>query len=198
MVFTTIPYDRYTYEIVSHPDPELVGGLVEVALPREPLLLKVERSFYNENVVGSNVSIGGNVFDHTPGDLASYPSASRKDSLLSTYGGLENGPIGVGEGNGSSTLSIDVAEEVSLGGTLGIEVERSVEVTSGPVMAGFSVGYGVEASLTVTSGSSTSYSGTVGDLSSSNFGEESYSYGLFTYVQGVDDQKFEVLNFWVE
>lgn len=198
VVFTTIPYDRYTYEIVSHPDPELVGGVVEVSLPREPVILKVERSFYNDNVVGGNVSIGENVFDHTVGDVWTYPSASRKDALLGTYGGLENGPIGVGAGNGSSGLTIDVANEVSLGGTLGIEVERSVEVTGGRVMAGFSVGYGLEASLTVTSGTSTTYSVQVGDISSDRFADNQYSYGIFTYVQGLEDQEFEVVNFWVE
>lgn len=198
VVFTTIPYDQYTYAILSHPDPELVGGEVVVSLPREPLILKVERSFYNANVIGENVAISSNVFDHTVGDVSTYPSASRKDSLLGTYGGLENGPIGVGEGNGSSGLSIEVGQEVSAGGTLGIEVERSVEVTGGRVMAGYSVGYGVEASLTLTSGSSTTYSVTVGDLSSDTFIDHQYAYGIFTYVQGIDDQEFEVVNFWVE
>ncbi|MEM6929130.1 MAG: hypothetical protein AAF602_19485, partial [Myxococcota bacterium] len=198
VVFTTIPYDRYTYEVVSHPDPDLVGGTVEVSLPREPLILKVERSFFNDNVVGDNVTIGSDIFDHVVGDLSSYPSAARKDALLATYGGLENGPIGVGEGIGSSSLTIDVAEEVSVGGSLGIEVEQSVEVTAGPAMAGFSVGYGAEASLTVTSGTSTTYSVTVGDLSAETFTDQQFSYGMFTYVQPLAGQEFEVLNFWVE
>jgi hypothetical protein len=69
---------------------------------------------------------------------------------------------------------------------------------AGPAMVGFSVGYGVSASLTVTSGTSTSYSVTVGDLSAESFPDNQYSYGMFTYVQTVEDQEFEVINFWVE
>lgn len=197
VVFTSVPYDRYVYTVVSHPDPDMVGGTVEVLLPREPILLKVEREFYNGHIV-DNAAIGSNVFDHTPGDLATYPSTSRKNQLLSQYGGLENGPLSVGQGTGSEGLGIDVSTEVSAGGSLGIEVERSVDVTAGPALAGFSVGYGVNASLTFTSGTKTSYAVTVGDLSAATFAEHQYSFGMFTYVQSLEDQEFEVINFWVQ
>ena len=198
VVFTTIPYDRYTYKILSHPDPELVGGEVVVSLPREPIMLKVERGFYNSSIVDTSIPINDNVFSHTVGDVQSYPSAGEKNTLLSQNGGLENGPIGVGQGEGSNGLGIEVSTEISAGGSLGIEVERSVDVTAGPAMAGFSVGYGASASLTISSGSSTSYAVTVGDINAENFAANQYSYGMFTYVQTLDDQEFEVINFWVE
>jgi hypothetical protein len=198
IVFTTIPYDRYTYQILSHPDPELVGGEVVVSLPREPIMLKVEREFYNASIVDESFPINDNVFSHTVGDLQSYPSESEKNSLLSQYDGLENGPISVGQGEGSDGLGIDVSTAISAGASLGVEYEESVDVTAGPAMAGYSVGYGVSASLTITSGSSTSYSVTVGDLSAETFADNQYSYGMFTYVQPVQDQEFEVINFWVE
>ena len=198
VVFSTIPYDRYTYTILSHPDPSFVGGTVVVSLPREPIILKVDRDFYNATITESSIQIDETVFDHTPGDLADYPSASRKNELLSRLGGLENGPISVGQGTGSSGLEIAVSTEVSAGGSLGLEYEREVEVTAGPAMVGFSVGYGSEASLTVTSGSQTTYSVAVGDLDGANFAANQYSYGIFTYVQTVGDQEFEVINFWVE
>lgn len=198
VVFTTIPYDRYTYKILSHPDPELIGGEVVVSLPREPIMLKAERGFYNANIVDTSIPIGSNVFSHTVGDVQSYPSEGEKNSLLTQYDGLENGPISVGQGSGSDGLGIDVSTAISAGASLGIEIEKSVDVTAGPALAGFSVGYGVSASLTVTSGSSTSYSVTVGDLDAASFADNQYSYGMFTYVQTVEDQEFEVINFWVE
>jgi hypothetical protein len=202
VVFTTIPYDRYVYTITSHPDPDLVGGTVIVSLPREPIILKVERDFFNANVVDSDIQIDSDIFDHTPGDLSSYPSSSRKNQLLGQYGGLENGPISVGQGSGSSGLAIDVQTEVSAGGSLGISYEKSVEVTGQvagqEAMAGFSVGYGAEASLTITSGNQTSYSAEVGDLDAANFAANQYSYGIFTYVQELGEQEFEVINFWVD
>ncbi|MGB5348133.1 MAG: hypothetical protein WBN10_00945 [Polyangiales bacterium] len=198
VVFTTIPYDRYTYKILSHPDPELVGGEVVVSLPREPIMLKVEREFYNASIVEASFPIDGNVFSHTVGDIESYPSVSEKNSLLSEYDGLENGPISVGQGEGSDGLGIDVSSAISLGASLGVEYEESVDVTAGPALAGYSVGYGASASLTISSGASTSYSVTVGDLDAENFAANQYSYGMFTYVQPVSGQEFEVINFWVE
>ncbi|MBT8452923.1 MAG: hypothetical protein KJO40_13225 [Deltaproteobacteria bacterium] len=47
-------------------------------------------------------------------------------------------------------------------------------------------------------GPSTSYSVTVGDLSPETFADNQYSYGMFTYVQPVGGQEFEVINFLVE
>jgi len=198
VVFSTIPYDRYTYTILSHPDPEFVGGTIVISLPREPIILKVDREFYNATIVESSIRIDDQIFEHTVGDLSGYPSVARKNQLLSQFGGLENGPISVGQGGGSSGLEIAVSTEVSAGGSLGLEYEREVEVTAGPAMVGFSVGYGTEASLTVTSGTQTTYSVEVGDLDGSNFAANQYGYGIFTYVQGVGDQEFEVVNFWVE
>ena len=65
VVFTTIPYDRYTYSVLSHPDPDLVGTTVIVSLPREPIILKVDREFYNANVIESSIQIDDRIFDHT-------------------------------------------------------------------------------------------------------------------------------------
>jgi hypothetical protein len=198
VVFTTIPYDRYTYTIVSHPDPELVGGTVVVSLPREPIVLKVEREFYNAGIVEAAFPIDDRIFQHVVGDVGSYPTAGAKNETLRQFGGLQNGPISVGQGGGSSALEIAVSTEVSLGGTLGIEYEREAEVTAGPAMTGYTVGYGAQASLTVTSGSQTTYSVEVGDLTSADFATNQYSYGIFTYVQEVGGQEFEVINFWIE
>lgn len=161
-------------------------------------MLKVEREFYNASIVEASFPIGDNVFSHTVGDVESYPSAGEKNSLLSQYGGLENGPISVGQSEGSDGLGIDVSTAISLGASLGVEYEESVDVTAGPALTGYSVGYGVSASLTITSGASTSYSVTVGDLSAEAFADNQYSYGMFTYVQPVGGQEFEVINFWVE
>ncbi len=198
VVFTSIPYDQYTYEILSHPDPALVGLEVVVSLPRAPVVLKTERSFYNANVIEGALQIDERVFDHTPGVLESYPDRSRKNRLLSTYGGLENGPVGVGEGTGSTQLGIEVAESVSLGASLGIEFETQFEATAGRVLAGYTVGYGVKASLTLRSGERTSFAARVGDIEAARFGEERYTFGMMTYPQALDGQSFEVLNFWIE
>ncbi len=204
VVFTSIPYDVYRYDIVSHPDPDLVGKQVVIRVPREPVTMIAERTFFNGAVSGGTTRIDGNVFDHTPGDVSSYPSASRKDSLGSQYGGLaglgflEFGPTGVGQGGGDTELEIAVSNEVSAGGSLGIEYEKNVETTAFGVVGGFSVGYGAEAALSITSGSQTTYTGVVGSISESDFADNAYAWGIFTYVQDLGGQEFKVINYWVE
>lgn len=198
VVFTTVPYDVYRYEIVSHPDPDMVGNEVVIRLPREPVTMIAERGFYNDAVPAGSLTIGANVFDHVPGDVASYPDASRKNSLVSSFGGLEFGPSGVGQGTGQTNQEIAVSTEVSAGGSLGIEYETTVKATSGVAFAGFSVGYGVEAALSFTSGSQTTFSGTVGSISAADYASNAYSWGIFTYAQQEAGQEFEVINYWVE
>lgn len=201
VVFTSIPYDIWLYEIVAHPDPDMVGATVEVAAPREPIVLKAEREFFNENIAGQE-PIGSNVFDHTVGDLSSYPTAEEKGQMITTTDGLQNGPLTVGQGTGSEGLGIAVGESVSEGETLGISTELSVDLAVGPelvvALAGFSVGYGEETNVTVTSGTETRYDATVGDLSAETFEEHAYAFGIFTYVQELDDQEFHVINYWVD
>jgi hypothetical protein len=199
VIFTTIPYDRYIYDVLSHPDHDMIGGVIEVLMPRAPLMIKVERSFYNEHISEGSTPIGSNVFDHSVGDVSSYPSVSRKDALVSEhFPGLQNGPVNVGEGGGSTSLGIAVGTEASVGGSLAVEAEFSVDLTTPPLLAGFSVGAGVESSLTITSGQNTSYDVTVGNLSAATFAQHQYSFGMFTYVQRIGDQRAQVINFWVE
>jgi hypothetical protein len=198
VVFTSIPYDVYRYDIVSHPDPQLVGMQVVVRVPREPVTMIAERGFFNAALPSGATAIGANVFDHTPGDVASYPSTTRKNALRSQYGGIEFGPSGVGQGTGDTELEIAVSNEISAGGSLGIEYEKTVEATAGVGIAGFSVGYGAEAALSITSGSLTTYTGVVGSISSADFAANAYQWGIFTYVQEVGGQEFEVINYWVQ
>ncbi len=198
VVFTTVPYDIYRYNIISHPDPELVGKLIVIRIPREPVTMIAERSFFNAALPDGGPEIGSNVFDHTPGDVSSYPSVSRKGSLQSQYGGIEFGPSGVGQGTGNTEQQISVSSEISAGGSLAIEYEKTIEATAGVAMAGFSIGYGAEAALSFTSGSQTTYTGTVGSISAEDYAANSYQWGIFTYVQSVDGQEVEVINYWVE
>lgn len=198
VVFTSIPYDVYRYEILSHPDPTFVGKLVVVRLPREPVTIIAELGFFNDAVPEADDRIGTEVFTHTPGDLSSYPSENEKDVLLGQHDGLEFGPSGVGQGTGSTQLQIQVSSQVSAGGSLGIEFSRSIEATAGVAIAEFSVGYGAEASLTLTSGAQTTYTGTVGSISAADHVANAYEWGIFTYVQEQGGRRFEVINYWVE
>ena len=198
VIFTTVPYDHYVYTVLSHPDPDLVDSTIDVWLPREPITMIVEREFYNAAVMEGELQIGSDIFDHTVGDHHSYPTRSQKSQLLTQHGGLEHGPVSVGQGTGDTSVRVAVEDAITKGESLGIEIEQSIKVTAGPVMAGFSWGVGAEASLSITSGELTEYVGTVGSIDAANFTDNQYSFGLFTYPLTTGGQAFQVLNYWVE
>jgi hypothetical protein len=202
VIFTTIPLDQYTYEITSHPDPELVGSKVVISLPREPIEVQVERDRYNANVVTGGPVIDELVLSHTPGVLSSYPSASDKDALLSEFEGFEFGPAAVGNSGGSSSLSINVATETGEGQNYGVDFDFNAKGTVGSVVAGFGVGYSQDRTVLITHGEESEYTGTVSDINlpTDEFGPNRYSWGIFTYVfdDPVSAQQYEIVNYWVE
>jgi len=199
VVFTTIPYDRYTYTIVSDPHPELVGQTVTISMPREPVTLMVERSFYNEHVSEGSTKVDDAVFKHTIGERATYPTPSSRDQLLSLYKGIHSDEVTVGQGTGQIGVGLDVSNEISSGQELELGYEMSVSLTAGGVMGGFKVGASAASNLTVVSGKSTSYSGSVGAIDAAHFAQNQYNFGLFTYpYKAPSGAQFEVLNYWVK
>ena len=90
VVFTSVPYDIWSYEVISHPQPELVGRSIEVRLPREPIQLMTTRELYNSNSAPDAFKIDQRVLAHTPGDPGSYPSVSEKNALLQRFTGIES------------------------------------------------------------------------------------------------------------
>lgn len=207
VVFSAIPYDQFTYEIVQHSDPTLIGQEVTVNLPREPITLLVERSYFNSAQTDDDLKIDASIFPHTVGDPTTYRNLAQRNALLTDLNtdhgrsALLNGPVHVGQGGGSTEVSIDVSESSSNGGALEIGFEYEVEAVGATILAGFSVGISLEASFSWSKGTSTSYSASVGNIADpTEFAVHGYGYGMFTYVyeDDVTGQQFEVIDFWVE
>lgn len=207
VIFSAVPYDAFTYVVVQHPDPTMIGKEVDVMLPRDPITVLVERSYFNDAQAPGNLTIGSNVFQHVVGDPGTYRTPSQRDALLddlaNTYqrDALQHGPVTVGQGSGSTSVSIDVAESVSNGFALEIGFEYEVEAVAATVLTGFSVGISAQASFGWSWGTSTSYAASVGNIADpTEFAVHGYGYGMFTYVFEDDatGQQFEVIDFWVE
>ena len=199
VVFTTVPVDRYVFTILSHPDPALIGDRVVVNYPRSPITLQAERTFYNETIPAGAQRVDELVFQHVVGDTSTYPSRTAKNALQSLYGGLEVGPQAVGQGAGTTEVTLNVGSSISSGGSLAFGFELEVNATAGAVLAGVSVGVESTNTWRVTSGNSTTYTGVVGAIDAANFADNGYSFGLFTYVYDQPgNQQFQVLNYWVE
>jgi len=200
VVFTSVPLDQYTYTVLSHPDPAMIGQRVVLSYPRTPVTMQAERSFFNASVPANAIHIGGEVFGHTIGDADSYPSIAQKNAIRTQRGGLQVGPVGVGQGGGSTEVTLQVGSAISSGGSLEVSFETELEVTAGGIAAGVSIGASASSSWKVTSGTSTTYTGVVGAIDAANFAANQYSFGLFTYTQTdpTSGQEFQVLNYWVQ
>lgn len=199
VIFTSIPYDQFTYTILSHPDPDLIGASVVVSLPRSPIETMVERRFFNANVPAGSVQIGSDVFQHVIGSPRSYPTAAQKDQLLAARPELFNGPLDVGQGGGSTAAEINVARALAAGVSYGVEATFQAKTTVAAVSVGLTVGAGVEASLQITRGTESYYSGSVSNIAADRYNPSTaYKFGLFSYIHDGPVQSFEVVNYWVE
>lgn len=197
VVFTSVPYDQWTYTVTSHPDPELVGEKVVLSIPREPVTLMVEREFYNDSVVDGSTRVFDNVFQHVVGDPTTYRTATQRDAVMGADG-LASDPITVGQGNGDVAVGIEVSESTTYRAGAEVSYERNLRTTGAGVIGGLSIGGSVDAGLSWGSGEATRYEGRVGQLGAKDFADNYYTFGLFTYVANVDGQEFEVLDYWVE
>jgi hypothetical protein len=199
VVATVIPYDEYTYKILSHPVfPELVGKNMVISLPRTPRTMQLNRQFYNDSLVGDGVRIDSSVFSHVIGDVQSYPTRS---DMLARTNAKSIGPVDVGASSGSTTVDISESKVAGFTTTLGVSYETTVKATGGKVMRGYTVGSTTEASLGFSVGNSVTFSGTVGEMPPATFSlDKAYSYGMFVYKQnpGSIQRPFQVINYWVE
>jgi hypothetical protein len=215
LVITTVPYDRYTYTILSHPEPEAVGKKMVLSLPREPITIQVERAFYNDHVAEGGIKIDDSILSHSIGVPRSYPTVAEKDDLLARFTPfgaprLESATQTVGINTGQREVGISVETVVGASTTLAVSYEADWRTTGtvstagggseASAMAGFGVGVEASATLGYSVGQSTQFNGTVGGLNPNTFDvQDQYSYGMFTYVyEHPSGQQFDVINYWVE
>jgi hypothetical protein len=201
VIFATVPLDVFTYTILSHPNPELVGGKIEIRLPRSPITILAQREFYNAHILPDAFHVDASVFAHSAGDPKSYRRASSKTALLREFTGVESDQVDVGQGSGRTLVSISKLDTTSTGLAFDFEATLDLRGTSGVVVGGFSIGGGAGFDLSITRGTEMMYQGSVANLAADHFPKDAYRFGLFTYIHddpAVTSQKFEVVDYWVE
>jgi hypothetical protein len=206
VVFTTVPFDVYYYTIVSSPAPEDVGRTVTINIPREIQTLASSTGFYNDHN-GEGLDVDERVFQHSPGDVWSYPSADDKNQLLREaessepgYQSLWNGPRPVSEGSGFDTIGISTTEGSARGASMDVDVKLEFSTTApGGAKVGTSVGFHFGYSYSLTTEDTAFFEGAVGNIPAAQYTAGNlYQYGLMVYPQQFGDQNFLVMNYWVE
>lgn len=87
VVFASIPYDFYTYEVIASnyvttDDPGEVRELQRLGLPRNPIIRMAEVGYYNAHTTDTAVKIDAAIFQHAVGRLDSYPTPFERDEIL--------------------------------------------------------------------------------------------------------------------
>ena len=196
VVFTTIPFDVYYYEVVGAPDEGAAGQIMTVSVPRSPSTYNVERSFYNDNN-GDSYDV---TFRHTLGDPNSYYSSADLDDLDNDGGLFSKNMLTVGQSNsGTTTISlseINITEESS-SYEAGVEVEWEAKVgyaTMGSNI-GYSYGYGYSSSVST----GTYAEGEVPDIPA-RYTDDDYifDWGLMAYPIEGPGQAFTMVTYYVD
>jgi hypothetical protein len=196
VVFTTVPYDKFTYRVLASPGGAGNDTIMHVLVPRDPITLIAERSFYNQNTPVGSLKIDASVLGHTIGQVDSYPSTTERDEILDTTGtGLESAEFGVGQGTCQTEVQVAVAEGFGTGGSMAFDFEVQLKASLFGIMGGVSVGVGTEHGINVTSGTETIFGGSIGSIGADFYTENAFNSGLFSYVHtGNNGQQFHVIN----
>ncbi|MBV1959702.1 MAG: hypothetical protein KUG53_03095 [Pseudomonadales bacterium] len=227
VIFTSIPMDRYVYvkTVAKLPDDGFLSERLIVNLPRNSDMRLVTRRYFNASITNNPenapLRIDDEVFQHLAGDLSTYPTAREKDEILAreqsivhdrrrvsgasdarfdpvvALGGLEVGPVAVGEGGGGTELALEYNETIGEANALELGFEFEAETLAGGAFS-LSVGAAAERVLSVSHGDTTLFAGAIGSIPGENYADQGYKFGLFAYLKALGDQEFEVINFWIE
>lgn len=205
VVFSTTPYDRYIYQVVSHSDEVADGKLMTIDIPQRPRILTVTREYYNA-FNGEQMDIGSSILKHVPGQLDTYPRSTDVNGYFS-FPNLVLGSSGaqtVNQGSGSREVQLEIATELGIGVDLTLNVDSTVKVCGATVCGGVTRGWSIGTSFGATLSSATTFISEVGAIDAANYPIYNYTYGMFAYTQLVYDpagkrmQNFIVVNHWVD
>ena len=219
VVFATTPYDRYIYNVASSPTPANVGGFLVVDVPRESLVLSVQRDVYNSDF-SDGIQITKDLLGDTPYDLASYPKgkdlpASRwidvgnDQKLLARYQPFgSDGPYSVGQGHSPVSHQAVIEDEQAWSNGVTFSVDVTATMTMGGSKVGGTFGFSVGGSWEQTLSNGLEFGATIYNIPSlQDFEANSYQWGIFAYKQQLCThepflgagivQDFFVVNYWI-
>ncbi len=205
VIFSTTPYDRYTYQVVSHSDEVADGKLITVDIPQRPKILTATREYYNSHN-GEQMDIGPSILQHVPGQLDTYPRGNEVQSHFNLPNLMLGfvGPFTVNVGHASKESQLELATELGVGAELTLNVDSMVKVCGATICGGVTEGFSLGSSIGMSLSTATTFISEVGAIDAENYPIYNYDYGMFAYTQLAYDpvgkimQNFIVVNHWVD
>ena len=222
IIFSTTPYDSYTYTIISHPDPEQIGKPFYIDLPQRPKILSWTKAYYNDHN-GDQMDIGSEILQHTPGKINTYPDWNEKEDILSQNQDPGPDPVPLiddglwwlfskitklGESDQHVAPLGNEAEEVTgtsleltTEHTVGGSITGSVDVTAKGCVKfycqGNFYGYSIGAFMDYTWTESTLFEATVPPIPADQWESNYYEWGMFSYIQTLTDEETKITHEFV-
>jgi hypothetical protein len=201
VVFTSIPYDVYYYTVIQAPDPDMLGKVITVNLPRKAVTLPVELTYYNDNNGGA-LDIDIAVLTHTVGNPLSYPTSNMAVELIASGGGQgikSTNMLTVGQGSGSTSIEMSVTNASGDGFAFDFSVTIEAEVGAVGWTAGTSSGFHYGEKYTLTTSDGMLYGGEVSNIPAAEWDLDlAFSWGLFSYKATLGSEKFIVVQYYTE
>lgn len=198
IIFQKVTYKHYLYTITSHIDSLMIGQNITLDIPDNVSVIKTSIDYFN--IFYNTAHLNINVFNHTAGDVRTYPSADQKNALITQYHGLASDLATVGQGNGYTTAILNLAEEVSTSEMNQTGYSMQMGLSLGGIGFTGSYGWSEGDMYSIITGASTSYDGSVGDIADpEEYNTYKYDFGLFVYNYKPNPNiAYQVINYWVE
>jgi hypothetical protein len=199
VLFSCVPFDVYSYKVLSAPSGSGLGNNVTIDFPRQPQLIQMERTAFN-GLPGNTLMVGSAVLPQTLGSPKSYPTKSAIMTDCQSGGGMCD-VQGMTVPSGSSQTATDAITSTSSHTTTyggGLSINASTEDVVMGVLFGASIGFEADFDYSVSTSASTTISGTVSGINSS---DSSFQFGIsgYNYTNAaIQPNPFMVVTYWVQ
>lgn len=198
VIFSCVPFDVYTYEILSAPNSATAGRTMTVDFPRDPQLIMMDRLAFNA-LPNNPLQVGSSVLVHTLGQPKSYRNHDAVVQLCASDGDMydDEGMTSPSDGNGIETSSVSSTNVNSKRVGTGASIVLSREAVVLGVVFGQELGFDTSFDYTVKTSTSTEISGSVPGINDS---DSPFWFGIAGYKltdTSVQPNPFLVVTYWV-
>jgi hypothetical protein len=201
VVFFCIPYDEYTYEVMSDADPANIGKTLYIEWPQDAQIINMERETFNA-LPQNPMIIGSSVLQHRLGVPSSYMS---RDAMVAAckQSGIEvmydptgvSSPVGSGQ-LATSSISYTDGKAITFGSHLSVSAD--VEAVTAGVLWGASLGVSVDTDFSLGCSDNTTVEGTVPSITTS---DKPFKFGVGLIEKedkAIQAAPFLIATYWVQ
>ena len=178
VVFYSIPYEFYEYDMVYYCNGEKYTNKQTIAIPKQPCTSTVEMEKYKQisSMYHELPQLSDDVLRHTLGKPETYPQNTTGYHNVQEFDGNYMAVDFTSVGGGmSQSQSIEMTEEKGNSYSTGVDVTVSAGAGPGDVTIGVKAGVGAEASWATTSTNGCSFTAEMQNMPKE---AEEYGYGM--------------------